>query len=236
MGCFGFFIVLVLACFALAGMIRWLFLRVQVIPGEAKLLTECVKCHYSLAGLGTSPSCPECGTPHASIYTTKSRKEWLMRYDLFWHWVWSALLCLAIWWLIAYAFPPILTAAVYLSHGWDAAPRVTALMNSVRYPWNSEILAMSLLSTWLACAALARRWGIRSICIAAFTLLVSVLIPSTIDGFSGHYWNGDWYTFFWDQTTEVIPGRIFTVSLITFVVCAGIDLYQWSLQDAPKTT
>lgn len=203
--------------------IRWLFFRPVVVAGDAKLVTECTTCKYSLEGLGTSPTCPECSTKHATIYTTHLHTEWRLRYDLFWHWVVAALLCVGLWWLVAYAFPPVMTAVVYWFKGWPAAQRVEQLMASHRYPWYPTEFAFVMALAWFAAAALSLRCRLRTLAISIAVGAAATILVTVCAAFVSKNWQGDWYSYFWDLGPNPAAATVGTLSVITIVACMLID-------------
>jgi hypothetical protein len=228
MGACGVFIVVlaigVVGAWIVLTACRWLFGRAVVVAGDAKLITECTTCKYSLAGLGTAPTCPECNTHHPTIYTTHSRTERRVRHELFWHWVVSAVLCLAFWGFMSYVFPPVTTAVMYWSKGWSAAPRIEQLMASHVYPWYPPELAFVMFLAWLASCALSLRCKVRTLCIAHAIGSGITFLVCFIAAFKSRNWVDDWYTYFWDSSANAVTATIGTISVVTLVACMLIDL------------
>lgn len=222
-GLIAFFAVLTVAAWILMVFLRWLFCRAVVVAGDAKLISECTKCRYSLAGLGTSPTCPECNTNHPSIYTTQQRTEWHIRTELLKHWFVAALLCLAIWGFFAYAFPLIATAIVYWSKSWSAAGRIQQLLESHRYPWLPSDLAFTIVLGWFAACALSLRCRIRTLCIVLMSVAAVTTLASVIDALVSKNWQGDWFSYFWQADANLATATIGTLSVLTLVCCALID-------------
>ncbi len=224
--CVALFVVLAaggVAAWVLLIGFRWLFCRAVVVAGDAKLLTECSKCKYSLEGLGTSPTCPECNTHHSTIYTTHSRTEWRLRHELAWHWAVAALWCIGSWWFFAYAFPPIMTSVVYWSKGWSAAQRIQQFMDSRLYPWQSVDLAASMAMMWVAGCALSLRSRKRRLSVAYAICGVAALTVSSLDALSSTAWVDDWYRYFWDLNANPAAATIWILSIGTLVICMLID-------------
>lgn len=222
-GLFVFLVILAVVVITAMIAFRWLFCRAVIVAGDAKLITECTKCKYSLEGLGTSPTCPECNNHHPTIFTTNSRTEWKVRHDLLWHWVVAGLLCFALWALFSYIFPPVMTAAVYWSKGWPAAQRIEQLMDSARYPWLHTELAFSACLAWLAASALSLRCRLSTLCTAFAVGAVIAMLISVVTATLSKNWNGDWYGFFWELGTNPAALTFNIMSIATLVVCMLID-------------
>lgn len=203
--------------------LRWLFCRAVVVAGDAKLISECTKCKYSLAGLGTTPTCPECNTHHSTIYTTHSRTEWKVRHELFWHWVVAGALCLVVWAFFSFVFPLVITAMVYWSKGWPAGQRIEQLMDSARYPWLPAELAFSLCLAWLAVCALSLRCCLRTICIAFAVGTGIAMLISVVTAILGKNWTGDWFAYYWELNTNPAALTFNIMSIVTLVLCMLID-------------
>lgn len=203
--------------------VRWLFFRPSVVPGDTNLITACTKCDYSLDGLGASPTCPECNTYYPTIYTTHARTEWTLRRDLVWHWVVAALWCIGLWYFFAYVFPPALTGLVSLFKGWPVAQRVDQLMQSRVYPWETGYLTLTLSMAWIASCALSHRCHIRELCLAFAICGGAALSISLVAAASNPEWVNDWTGYFWSRGGSPAAATFGTVSGITLVACMLID-------------
>ncbi len=204
--------------------IRWLFFRDVVVAGDAKLITECTTCTYSLEGLGTSPTCPECNTHHDTIYTRQAHTEWKFRSDLVRHWAVAALCCMGLWLFFAVVFPPALTSLVYLSKGVPVTERTNLLMQSRVYPWQAGEMAFTLSLTWIAACALSHRCSLRTLCLAFAISGAAALIISLLAAAFSPPWVEDWSGYFWSRGGFPAAATFGTVGGITLVACMLIDV------------
>ncbi len=232
-------IVAIAAVFAILRVLRLIYCYRVVVAGDAKLLVTCTKCGYSLAGLGDTPTCPECNTYHPTIYTNEPRTVWRFRKYLIPTYLGMAATLLTCWACISILVPPTLSALIYWSRGWEASGRVRQVWVTV-YDWGGPSLIGAIIFTWLAGCVAALFLKPRHMLIPLAAIIAIGLSVTIYEVLQPTSWTGDWFNYFWRNKGEDVGDRIICADIAALCIMFALKFAKpnasfWTKNAAPIT-
>lgn len=210
-------IVAIAVVYGILRVLRLIYCYRLIVAGDAKLIVKCTTCEYSLAGLGNSPTCPECNTHHPTIYTHEPRTVWQFRKYLVPTYLGMAATLLACWASISILFPPALSALIYWSRGWEASGRVRQVWVTV-YDWGGPSLIGAIIFTWLAGCVAALFLKPRHMLIPLAAIIAIGLSVTIYEVLQPTSWTGDWFAYFWLNTGQDVGIRIFYADIAALCI------------------